>query len=101
MAAKIRMKKVGRKGQASFRLVVLDGRKPRDAKVVADLGHYNPRTDPATFQVDNALALKWLLDGARPTKAARDILSKAGVISAWDETRHGEKPSGEAPQQEG
>ena len=84
MAAKIRLKKVGRKGQPSYRVVVLDGRKPRDAKVVADLGRYDPKTDPATFQIDNETALKWLLDGAKPTKMARDLLSRAGVMVAWD-----------------
>ncbi len=61
MVAKIRLKKVGRKGQPSYRLVVLDGRKPRDAKVVADLGFYDPKTDPVTFEVDGETALKWLL----------------------------------------
>jgi small subunit ribosomal protein S16 len=84
MAARIRLKKVGRKGQPSYRVVVLDGRKPRDAKVVADLGHYDPKTEPATFQIDNEVALKWLCDGAKATKAARDILSKSGVMAAWD-----------------
>jgi small subunit ribosomal protein S16 len=87
MAAKIRLKKVGRRGQPSYRVVVLDGRKPRDAKVVADLGHYDPKTDPATFEVNNELAIKWLLDGAKATKAARDILSQAGVMKAWDEAK--------------
>ena len=90
MPAKIRLKKVGRKGQPSYRVVVLDGRKPRDAKVVADLGHYDPKTDPATFRIDNEVALKWLLDGAKPTKAARDLLSKSGVMMAW----HAAKRSG-------
>ena len=90
MAAKIRLKKVGRKGQPSYRVVVLDGRKPRDAKVVADLGHYDPKTNPPSFEIDRELALKWLLDGAKATSAARDILSKAGVMQAWDATRRGE-----------
>ena len=90
MAAKIRLKKVGRKGQPSYRIVVLDGRKPRDAKVVADLGHYDPKTNPATFEVNRELALEWLLKGAKATTAARNILSKAGVMQAWDATRRGE-----------
>ena len=89
MAAKIRLKKVGRKGQPSYRVVVLDGRKPRDAKVVADLGHYDPKTDPPSFEVDNEGALKWLLDGAKATKAARNILSKAGVMAAWNAVARG------------
>jgi len=90
MAAKIRLKKVGRRGQPSYRVVVLDGRKPRDAKVVADLGHYDPKTNPATFEIDGDAALKWLLDGAKATRAARDILSKAGVMAAWDAAKLGE-----------
>jgi small subunit ribosomal protein S16 len=95
MAAKIRLKKVGRKGQPSYRVVVLDGRKPRDAKVVDDLGFYDPKTDPATYEVKNEAALKWLLDGAKPTSAARDILSRAGVMSAWDAAKREQIAQGE------
>ena len=90
MAAKIRLKRVGRRGQPSYRVVVLDGKKPRDAKVVADLGHYDPKTNPPSFEVDGDVALKWLLDGAKPTRAARGILSKAGVMAAWDAAKRGE-----------
>lgn len=89
MAAKIRLKKVGRKGQPSYRVVVLDGRKPRDAKVVADLGYYDPKTNPPSFEINNDTALKWLLDGAKATRAARSILSKAGVMAAWDAVARG------------
>lgn len=91
MAAKIRLKRVGRKGQPSYRIVVLDGQKPRDAKVVADLGFYDPKTNPPTFEVDNETALKWLLDGAKATSAARNVLSKAGVMAAWDAAKRGEE----------
>jgi len=89
MPAKIRLKKVGRKGQPSYRVVVLDGRKPRDAKVVADLGPYDPKTNPPTFEIDGEAALKWLLEGAKPTRAARNILSNAGVLAAWDAAKRG------------
>jgi small subunit ribosomal protein S16 len=90
MPAKIRLKKAGRRGQASYRVVVLDGRKARDAKVVADLGPYDPKTNPPTFDIDGDAALKWLLDGAKPTRAARNILSNAGVMAAWDAAKRGE-----------
>ncbi len=96
MPAKIRLKKVGRRGQASYRVVVLDGRKPRDAKVVADLGPYDPKTNPPTFEIDGETALKWLLDGAKPTRAARNILSNAGVMAAWDAAKRGETVAIEA-----
>jgi small subunit ribosomal protein S16 len=91
MAAKIRLKRVGRKGQPSYRIVVLDGQKPRDAKVVEDLGFYDPKTNPPTFEVDSETALKWLLDGAKATSAARSVLSKAGVMAAWDAAKRGEE----------
>jgi len=87
MAAKIRLKRVGRKGQPSYRVVVLDGRKPRDAKVVTDLGYYDPKVNPPKYEIDNEAALKWLLDGAKPTSAVRSILSRAGIMAAWDEAR--------------
>jgi len=90
MAAKIRLKKVGRRGQPSYRVVVLDGRKPRDAKVVADLGHYDPKTNPPTFEINGDEALKWLGEGAKATRAARIILSKAGVMAAWNAAQRGE-----------
>lgn len=90
MPAKIRLKRVGRKGQPSYRVVVLDGRKPRDAKVVADLGSYDPKTNPPAFQIDGDLALKWMQDGAKATRAARIILAKAGVMAAWDAAQRGE-----------
>jgi small subunit ribosomal protein S16 len=90
MAAKIRLKKVGRKGQPSYRVVVLDGQKPRDAKVVEDLGFYDPKTNPPTFEINSDTALKWLLDGAKATSAARSVLSKAGVMAAWDAAKRGE-----------
>jgi small subunit ribosomal protein S16 len=98
MPAKIRLKKVGRKGQPSYRVVVLDGRKPRDAKVVADLGPYDPKTNPPTFDIDGDVAMKWLLDGAKPTRAARTILSHAGVMAAWDAAKRGETVEIEAKQ---
>jgi small subunit ribosomal protein S16 len=98
MPAKIRLKKVGRKGQPSYRVVVLDGRKPRDAKVVADLGPYDPKTNPPTFDIDGDVAMKWLLDGAKPTRAARTILSRAGVMAAWDAAKRGETVEIEAKQ---
>jgi len=91
MAAKIRLRKAGRRGQAAYRLVVLDGRKARDAKVTADLGFYDPKTNPPTFEVNGEEALKWLMEGAKPTKAARDILSRAGVMEAWDAAQRGEE----------
>jgi len=80
MATKIRLRRVGRKGQAHFRIVIADSRSPRDGRFVATIGHYNPRANPAVIQVDEGLAQAWLAKGATPTDTVRSLLKKAGVF---------------------
>ncbi|MGH2667990.1 MAG: 30S ribosomal protein S16 [Candidatus Eiseniibacteriota bacterium] len=80
MATRIRLRRVGRKGQAYFRIVVADERSPRDGRFVATIGHYNPRTNPADIQVDADEARTWLAKGATPTDTVRSLLKKAGVF---------------------
>src|SRR2546427_2113078 len=66
MATRIRLRRVGRKGQSYFRIVVADSRSPRDGRFVVTLGHYNPRTNPADIQVNAEQARAWLDKGALP-----------------------------------
>src|SRR3989442_14302416 len=80
MATRIRLRRVGRKGQSYFRIVVADSRSPRDGRFVVTLGHYNPRTNPADIQVDAEQARAWLDKGALPTDTVRSLLKKAGVL---------------------
>jgi len=80
MATRIRLRRVGRKGQSYFRIVVADSRAPRDGRFVAAIGHYNPRTDPAVIDVNAEQALAWLAKGAMPTDTVRSLLKKAGVL---------------------
>ncbi len=80
MATRIRLRRVGRKGQSYFRIVVADQRSPRDGRFVATIGHYNPRTDPADIRVDSDQARAWLAKGALPTDTVRSLLKKAGVL---------------------
>jgi len=91
MAAKIRLKRTGRRGQASYRLVVVDESKPRDTWVVDDLGAYNPRTEE--LSVDNGRALDWLKKGAQPTLTARTLLSKVGLLAQLAREKHGSAPA--------
>ena len=87
MATRIRLRRVGRKGQSYFRIVVADSRSPRDGRFVVTLGHYNPRTNPADIQV-NAEQERPLVEpgarlldkGALPTDTVRSLLKKAGVL---------------------
>lgn len=80
MATRIRLRRVGRKGQSYFRIVVADQRFARDGRFVATIGHYNPRTNPADIKVDVERARAWLDKGALPTDTVRSLLKKAGVL---------------------
>jgi small subunit ribosomal protein S16 len=80
MATRIRLRRVGRKGQAFFRIVVADSRSPRDGRFVATIGNYNPRANPAVINVDAEQAQAWLAKGALPTDTVRSLLKKAGVF---------------------
>ncbi len=80
MATRMRLRRVGRKGQGYFRIVIADQRSPRDGRFVATIGHYNPRANPAQIAVDAEQARAWLEKGATPTDTVRSLLKKAGVL---------------------
>ena len=82
MATRIRLRRVGRKGQSFFRIVVADSKSPRDGRFVATIGHYNPRANPAVIDVNAEQARAWLDKGAMPTDTVRSLLKKAGVLGA-------------------
>ena len=84
MATRIRLRRVGRKKQPSYRIVVIDKQKARDGRFVELLGHYDPQTDPVTIKVDQEKALSWLAKGATPSETVRSLLKKAGVFQAAD-----------------
>ncbi len=79
MAVKIRLKRIGAKKAPHYRVVVADERSPRDGKFIAEIGHYNPLTDPAQISIDAEAAKKWLANGAQPTDTVRALLKKSGI----------------------
>ena len=89
MGTRIRLRRVGRKGQAYFRIVIADQRAARDGRSVATIGHYNPRTNPAVLEVDKDQAVQWLAKGATPTDTVRSLLRRAGVLKSRHEARLG------------
>ncbi len=80
---RIRLARHGRKGRPFFRVVVQDSRKPRDGRFVENLGHYDPLTEPATFQVDHERVKHWLSHGAQPSETVHRFLAKEGLIEPW------------------
>jgi small subunit ribosomal protein S16 len=85
MATRIRLRRVGRKKQPFYRIVVTDKQKARDGRIVETLGHYNPRSEPASINVDVEKARGWLAKGATPSETVRSLLKKAGVFETATE----------------
>lgn len=77
---KIRLRRMGSKKNAFYRVVVADSRSPRDGRFIEELGYYNPLTDPATIKINEKQAKKWIADGAQPTETVRSIFKKSGII---------------------
>lgn len=86
---KIRLRRVGKKKQPSYRIVVADARSPRDGRFVESIGHYNPRTEPATIAIKEDRALYWLSQGAQPTDAVERILRNMGTFDKLQQLRAG------------
>ena len=79
MAVKLRLTRVGKTKQPQYRIVAADSRSPRDGRFIQIVGTYNPRTEPSALKVDNAKAVKWLLDGAQPTERVQKLLQEIYV----------------------
>jgi small subunit ribosomal protein S16 len=73
---KIRLRRIGAIRQPHYRIVVADARSPRDGRFLEILGHYNPRTEPATIQVDVAKYNEWKRKGAQPTDAVASLVKQ-------------------------
>jgi small subunit ribosomal protein S16 len=87
---RIRLRRVGLKGQPSYRIVVADQRSARDGRFIEVIGFYNPRTEPPTDELDEARALHWLSVGAQPSDAVKYILNRTGTQERFERLRKGE-----------
>ena len=76
---RIRLRRVGKKKQPQYRLVVADSRAPRDGAFIETIGTYNPLTDPATITVNEEKARDWLSKGAVPSDRVVKILASQGI----------------------
>ncbi len=85
MATRIRLKRTGSRHQPHFRVVVMEQRKSRDGRSIEEIGYYNPRTDPATIDINEERALYWLGVGAQPSETVRSLLEKSGVMKSFQE----------------
>ena len=80
MAVKLRLMRMGKKKQPTYRVVAADTRSPRNGRFIEIIGTYEPRQDPSVIKIDNERAVHWLRHGAKPTERVEKILKISG---AW------------------
>jgi small subunit ribosomal protein S16 len=87
VAVKIRLMRVGKKKQPTYRVVVADGRSPRDGRFIEIIGQYRPRQEPSVIDIDADSALAWLRKGAQPTEQVQKLLTATGVWEQYEAQR--------------
>lgn len=84
---KIRLKRMGAKKSPFYRVVVTDSRNRRDGREIETLGIYDPKQNPALVKIDEDKIIKWLNNGAKPSDTMRTVLSDAGIIKKFTESK--------------
>jgi small subunit ribosomal protein S16 len=77
LAVKIRLARHGAKKRPYYRVVVADGRMPRDGRYIEEVGRYNPLTNPKTIDIDIEKVDEWVAKGAQPTNAVSHLIDIA------------------------
>jgi small subunit ribosomal protein S16 len=87
---RLRLRRIGLKGQPTYRVVAADSESPRDGRFLEILGFYNPRTQPATIHLDEARVYHWMKNGALPTESVGQVFKAAGTLDRWERFKTGE-----------
>ncbi len=87
MAVKLRLKRMGSKQKPFYRVVAADSRSPRDGRFIETVGTYDPIKGADKINIDEEKALKWLNNGAQPTDTVKNILSRAGVMKKFADSK--------------
>jgi small subunit ribosomal protein S16 len=102
VAVKLRLVRMGKKKQPTYRLVAADSRSPRDGRFLEVLGTYEPRgasrAQPETvLKVDNDKAVQWLQRGAQPTERVEKLLKASGAWATYTGTAGAEPAAAQPP----
>ncbi|NJN79795.1 MAG: 30S ribosomal protein S16 [Anaerolineales bacterium] len=87
---RIRLRRIGLKGQPTYRIVAAEKEAPRDGRFLEILGVYNPRTDPATIKLQEDRIYEWMKNGAQPSESVTQIFKTAGLLDRFDRFKKGE-----------
>jgi small subunit ribosomal protein S16 len=87
---RIRLRRTGKRGQPSYRLVIADKESPRDGRFLEIVGFYNPRTSPATLNIKEDRIYEWMSKGALPTESVSQLFKTAGTLERFERFKKGE-----------
>lgn len=87
---RLRLRRIGLKGQPTYRVVAADSESPRDGRFLEILGFYNPRTQPATIRLKEDRVFHWMKNGALPTESVAQVFKAAGTLERWERFKKGE-----------
>ena len=90
MAVKLRLKRMGSRKKPFYRIVAADSREKRDGNIIELIGTYSTLEDNKA-NINEELALKWLKTGATPTDTVKNILSEAGIIKKFHDSKKSSK----------
>lgn len=88
---RIRLRRVGGRSQASFRIVATEKESPNNGRFIEILGFYNPRTQPATIQLKEDRIYEWISKGAQPSDSATQVFKVSGLTDRYERFKKGEK----------
>ena len=88
MATKIRLCRMGAKKNPFYRMVIAEAEAPRDGRFIEQIGFYDPTKNPAVLNIDEEKAIKWLSTGAQPSNTAKSLLSQAGILKKFHESKN-------------
>jgi small subunit ribosomal protein S16 len=87
VAVKLRLMRMGKKKQPTYRVVAADSRSPRDGRFIEIIGTYQPGVEPSVVAIDNATAVRWLNKGAQPTERVTKLLEQSGALEEYRAAR--------------
>ena len=87
---RIRLRRIGLKGQPSYRIVAADKESPRDGRFLEILGFYNPRTNPSTLNLKEDRVYHWMKNGALPTESVEKLFKSIGTLDRFERFKKGE-----------
>ncbi len=79
MAVKIRLRRMGKKKNPVYRIIVADASSPRDGRFIEEIGTYDPNQEPSAVKIDEEAAKKWLANGAQPTEVVAKLFKNEGI----------------------